>query len=245
MKVLAKVNGREITQADFDAFYHSLGQQVQSQFAGEQGKERLLDELIYQELFYSEAVDTKVEETEDFQREMVRMKDNLLKQYNIKTLIESVHVTDEEAESFYAENPQFFKSDEQVKASHILVDTVEEAQKIKGEIASGLTFADAAKQYSKCPSNAQGGDLGFFQKGQMVPEFENVAFEMVLDAISEPVQTQFGFHLIQKTGHTEAAVQGYDVVKPQIMHQLLVQKQNKAYSEKVEALKAKYTVEKI
>ncbi|MBM7562225.1 peptidylprolyl isomerase [Fusibacter tunisiensis] len=244
-KVLAKVNGREITETDFNNFFASLGQQVQAQFQGEAGMQRLLDELIYQELFYAEALESKVEETEAFQNELELMKESLLKQFNIKQLIESVSVEDSEAEAFYAENPDMFKAQPQVEASHILVDTKEEADKIAKEIGEGLAFTEAAEKYSKCPSSQQGGSLGFFQRGQMVPEFEEAAFKLNLQELSEPVQTQFGYHLIFKTAEKGAETQTLEAVMPQIKQQLLVQKQNQAYLEKVEALKSKYTIEKL
>jgi peptidyl-prolyl cis-trans isomerase C len=244
-KVLAKVNGREITEQDLNFFFQTLGQQVQSQFQGEQGKNRLLDELIYQELFYAEAIDTKLEETEAFQTELLKMKESMLKQFNIKTLVESVYVDEDEISNFYNQNLHYFEGQDQVGASHILVDSETEAQDILQEIKGGLAFADAAVKYSKCPSNQQGGDLGMFSKGQMVPEFEEATFAMAIDEISSPVKTQFGYHIIMKTGEQAGVTQPLEVVKGQINQQLLVQKQNAAYITKVEALKEKYGIEKL
>lgn len=243
-KVLAKVNGREITETDLNAFYQSLGQQVQQQFQGEQGMQRLLDELVYQELFYAEAIDNDIENSPEFQAELLRMKESMLKQFNIKTLIDSVEVAEQDAKEFYEENPSYFKTPEQIQASHILVESEEEAIKIKSEIDGGLSFEEAAAKYSSCPSSENGGDLGFFQKGQMVPEFENAAFTISPNTVSEPVQTQFGYHLILKTNHKEGGVQELPMVINQIMHQLLIQKQNEVYLNKVEELKSKYNVEK-
>lgn len=171
-KVLAKVNGRDITEQDLQAFFQTLGPQVQGQFQGEAGMQRLLDELIYQELFYAEAVDSKLEETEAFQIELNRMKESLLKQFNIKNLVEGVSVEDAEIETFYSENPHYFTSEAQVQASHILVDSEARAQEILAEIESGMAFADAAAQYSSCPSSQQGGDLGMFS--QKVKWFQNL-----------------------------------------------------------------------
>jgi len=241
--VLAKVNGREITENDLQMFYQTLGQQVQSQFQGEEGMKRLLDELVYQELFYSEAVEENIEATEAFQAELNQAKVNLLKQYNIRKLLEGIQVTDEESSAFYKENPQYFSEGEQVKASHILVESIEKANEILEEMKGDLTFEEAAKKYSTCPSNQNGGDLGFFQKGQMVPEFESVAFDMENDAVSEPVKTQFGYHIIKKTGHKQSDVKPLSEVVDQIKQQLLIQKQNASYLEKVNALKEKYTIE--
>ena len=87
----------------------------------------------------------------------------------------------------------------QVKASHLLVRTEDEAKQLREEILSGKAFEDVAAEVSLCPSGANGGDLGFFGKGQMVKEFEDAAFSMEIGEISEPVQTQFGWHLIKLT----------------------------------------------
>lgn len=87
----------------------------------------------------------------------------------------------------------------EVKASHILVETEEEAISLKEEIISGKAFEDVAAENSLCPSGANGGDLGFFGRGQMVSEFENAAFDLNVGELSEPVRTNFGWHLILVT----------------------------------------------
>ena len=86
-----------------------------------------------------------------------------------------------------------------VKASHLLVKTEEEALKLKEEIAAGKEFAQAAMEVSLCPSGQNGGDLGYFTKGQMVKEFENAAFSMEIGEVSNPIKTQVGYHLIYLT----------------------------------------------
>lgn len=87
-----------------------------------------------------------------------------------------------------------------VQASHLLVETKEQAQSLRDEILAGKDFADVASEFSLCPSGANGGDLGKFGKGQMVKEFEDACFSMEIGDISEPIQTQFGWHLIMLTG---------------------------------------------
>ncbi|MGM9994585.1 MAG: peptidylprolyl isomerase [Candidatus Avigastranaerophilus sp.] len=86
-----------------------------------------------------------------------------------------------------------------VKASHILVKTEDEALKLKEEIENGKDFAQAAMEVSLCPSGQNGGDLGYFSRGQMVKEFEDAAFNMKKGEVSNPVKTQFGYHLIYLT----------------------------------------------
>jgi peptidyl-prolyl cis-trans isomerase C len=88
----------------------------------------------------------------------------------------------------------------QVRASHLLVADEAKCQALRAEIvAETITFADAAKQNSSCPSGKQGGDLGFFGKGQMVPEFDRAAFTQPVGELSEPIKTQFGWHLLVVT----------------------------------------------
>jgi peptidyl-prolyl cis-trans isomerase C len=87
----------------------------------------------------------------------------------------------------------------EVRASHLLVGSQEEAEQCRQEIMDGSTFADVAKRVSKCPSGSKGGDLGYFTRGRMVPQFDKVAFELPVGELSEPVQTQFGWHLLTVT----------------------------------------------
>lgn len=86
---------------------------------------------------------------------------------------------------------------ERVRASHILVPTEKDAEKILAELKKGKDFAELAKKYSKCPSSKNGGDLGFFGRGQMIKEFENAAFSLNSGEISKPVKTKFGYHIIK------------------------------------------------
>ncbi len=84
-----------------------------------------------------------------------------------------------------------------VRAEHILVDTEDQAWAIKSRVTEGESFEELAKQYSKCPSKEKGGDLGYFVRGQMVPEFENAAFSTPIGGVSDPVKTRYGWHLIK------------------------------------------------
>ena len=88
-------------------------------------------------------------------------------------------------------------------ARHILVDSEEQCQSLKEEIAGGADFADLAKQHSSCPSGQKGGDLGEFGPGMMVPEFDEVVFSTDLNTVQGPVQTQFGYHLLEVIRRTE------------------------------------------
>lgn len=88
-------------------------------------------------------------------------------------------------------------------ARHLLVDTEEQCQALKAEIEGGADFADVARQHSKCPSGQNGGELGEFGRGQMVPEFDKVVFSAPINEVQGPVQTQFGYHLLEVTSRSE------------------------------------------
>lgn len=241
-KVLAKVNGREITSNDMNALMQGLGQGAM-QFNSPEGKKRLLEELVMQELLYSEAIENGYDNEDEFKAGLEQMKINILKQYAMRKLLGSIEVEDKEVEEYYEEHKDAFVDQAAVRASHILVDSKEKAEEAAEKIKNGLDFAEAAKEYSSCPSKDAGGDLGEFTRGRMVPEFENAAFEMEVGEVSEPVQTQFGYHIIKVTEKKEANKKSFDEVKEQAKAQVLAVKQNKTYLEKADELKGKYEVE--
>lgn len=155
--------------------------------------------------------------------------------------MKDIVVTEEELQAFYKENPDHFTEPESAHAKHILVDTEEKAAEIMASIEKGeVAFEDAAKEFSSCPSNAQGGDLGEFGRGQMVPEFDQVAFEAEIGKVVGPVKTQFGYHLIKVESRKETSVMAFEDVKDYIQGTLLQQKQNEAYTAKFKELEEKY-----
>lgn len=241
-KILAVVNGREITEAMFNNFKETLNPQVMQQFAGEEGEKRLLDEVINQELFYAEAVEEKIDETDEFKVHLDEVKINLMKQFKMKNLLADIQVDVEDAHKFYEENKERFMQPELAKAKHILVETEEQAKEVKAKLDGGLAFADAAAEFSSCPSKDNGGDLGEFGKGQMVPEFEEATWAATVGVVTEPVKTQFGYHLILVDEIIEPVVSSFDDVAQQIFQHLQVTKQNQIYAEKVEDLKSRYEV---
>jgi len=242
-KVLAKVNGRKITESDLEKVLSSLPQQQAMQMQGEEGKKRLLNELIAGEMFYLDAVEKELDKEEEFQNILKETKENLLQRYAVQKVMDDVDVKDEEAKEVYEQNKDKYISDEKVSAKHILVDDEEKCKEIKEEIDNGLDFSDAAAKYSSCPSSKKGGRLGEFGKGQMVPEFEEVAFNMEEGEISDPVKSQFGYHIIQLDKKVPAEQKSFNEVKEQVKQQLLQQKQFQVYNDNVQKLRGKYNVE--
>lgn len=166
--------------------------------------------------------------------------------------------TEEEAKEFYDSNPDRFKKPENVSASHILIkfdegDTDEtkvakkaQLEQIRADIVSGTnTFEEAAQAHSGCPSSAQGGALGTFGKGQMVPEFEVAAFSQEKDEIGDIVETQFGYHIIKVTDHQPESVVSFDEAKESITAYLSGQKKQKVVADYIKSLRDSATIEEL
>ncbi|MBN1124373.1 MAG: peptidylprolyl isomerase [Sedimentisphaerales bacterium] len=158
------------------------------------------------------------------------------------------------AKKFYDENQQAFQEGEQVRASHILIKTenLDEAGKaqargrieeILAKVKAGEDFATLAKENSDCPSSARGGDLDFFTKERMVPEFSDAAFQMKVGDVSDIVETKFGYHIIKVTDRKEAKIRSFEEEKNQIMEYLQKQQRQRFWDEYRNELKKNAKIE--
>ena len=173
-----------------------------------------------------------------------------------KQIAGKVEVTDKESKAFYDGNPQLFKQPEQVKASHILIKAdakADEAKKaeaqkkikeVQQKLKDGGDFSTLAKEFSEGPSNVRGGDLGYFNRGQMVKPFEDAAFTMKPNEVSDVVETRFGYHLIKVYDKKPEQVLAYADVKEKLIQHLKKQKVEKQASEYIDKLKKNAKIEK-
>jgi peptidyl-prolyl cis-trans isomerase C len=242
-KVLAIVNQSEITEKDIQRSLLRFPEETQEYYKTEEGKKQFLDQIINFELIYNYALNNDMKNDPEYIEQVQLIEKDLLIQIGVKSIMADVDITEEEIQKYYEDNSQMFKGAETVSAKHILVDTLEEMQEIKSEITAGMSFEEAAQKYSKCPSAAQGGSLGSFTKGRMVPEFEAVAFELKIHEISDPVKTQFGYHLIQVDEKEPEEMKSLEESRHMIVKNLLHQKQNEQYINTITKLKGKYEVE--
>ena len=241
LNYLAKIGDKVITNADIDSALNTLDQFQRAQFEGEEGRKRVLADLINQELFYLDAKENNLDKDAAFVEQMKLIEENMLKQYAINSLISSVTVSDDDMLKYYDENKAQFVKPESATAKHILVETEELAKEIEAKLkAKEISFEDAAVQYSNCPSNMNGGELGTFGRGQMVPEFEEAVFSIPLDVVSSPVKTQFGYHLVLVTDRQNEEQAEYEEVKEEVRNAVLFKKQSEAFLNKVEELTNKY-----
>lgn len=185
---------------------------------------------------------------------MDEWKETMRDQMRIEKLVEDIvadveEASDEEVTSFYEENKEQFRTPGNVTASHILLGFEEEdtdeqkadkkakLESIKQELDEGADFAEMAKEHSTGPSGPRGGELGSFSQGQMVPPFEKAAFAMEPGDISDVVETQFGYHLIQVTDKQEEGIQALEDVRPQLTNYLTNQKKQEKLMAHIEKLR--------
>ena len=243
-KILAKVGAQVITEKDVDEFIMALGQRGAG-YNSPEGRRAILNQLIDNKLLLLDAQRNLYEADAAFRAQLAKLKENLLINFAAEKAFASVNVTEDELKKYYDENGDKLTQGETVNASHILVATEDEATKILESITAGkVSFEDAAKQFSSCPSKDAGGNLGDFGKGQMVPEFDKVVFEMEVGEISKaPVKTQFGYHLIKLNSKSEAKKIEFAEVRDELYGMLTNEKRQKAYESKINQLKIMYPVD--
>ncbi|MGE0055848.1 MAG: peptidylprolyl isomerase [Hyphomicrobium sp.] len=222
-KVVATIDGKPITEADLAVADSEIGGDMGS-MPEDQKRMSLLEFLIDNQLFAEAAEANKLDQGPAFESRLAYLKRRALRELYFDKVIKG-SVSDEEARKLYDEQVKKLKPEEEARASHILVETEAEAKDIKEKLKNGGDFAALAKEHSKDPgSKDNGGDLGFFTRGQMVPQFEEVVFSMNKGDISDPVQTQFGWHLIKLDDKRAKAPPAFEVVKDRILQSMLLQK---------------------
>ncbi len=173
------------------------------------------------------------------------IKFNIEKNLQIKKLLEpQIEVTEEEMMTYFEENKDMFNTEEQVKASHILVDSEEKAREVKNKLSAGEDFTKLASEYSIDESNKNsGGSLGFFSRGEMVSEFEEEAFVLEIGKISEPVKTDFGYHIIRVEERKEAQEAIFEDNEDKVKDIIFDQKLPQAYNEWYQVKSQDYKIE--
>src|ERR1700704_6873522 len=212
--VLAKVNGTEIRQSDVALAEEELGPSL-AQMDPATKKDNVLSFLIDLKIVAKAAEDKKVENSEDFKRRISFTRSRLLMDSLLATEGKAA-TTDDAMKKVYEEASKQITGEQEVHARHILVETEDEAKAIKAELDKGADFAELAKKKSKDPGASDGGDLGFFNKEQLVPDFSAVAFALEPGKISDPVKSQFGWHIINVEEKRSRKAPDFDQVKAQI-----------------------------
>lgn len=242
---LAKIDGTTITQADYDREFKALPDYAQQIFTDASGREKFLNEIINKELLYKEAVKKGFDKSPEFKKKIEEFtKLTLVSELFEKEIMGKAKVSDQDIKDYYDKNKDSFVVATEIRASHILVKTEEDAQKVLARLKKGEKFEAIAKAVSLDTASAKnGGDVGFFKKGQMVPEFERAAASLKVGEISIPVKTQFGYHIIKVTDKKTGSPIEFEKVRDLISQKLSGEKQKDAFDAYVAELKKTYKVE--
>jgi peptidyl-prolyl cis-trans isomerase C len=212
--VIARVNGVNITQGDLALAEEDVGSDMQA--ASPEAKREHLISYLADIIMVTQAADKKnLADNPDFKRRLAFLRNKLLMGFGLQEETKAA-LTDEAMRQTYADAIKSVSGQEEVHARHILVETEDEAKAILEQIKGGADFAALAKEKSKDPGGADGGDLGYFTKDQMVPQFSEVAFKMYPGQLSNPIKTQFGWHIIKVEDKRTKQPPEFEKVKDQI-----------------------------
>jgi peptidyl-prolyl cis-trans isomerase C len=222
-RVIAKVNGKTITESDMKLAEAEIGSDLGS--LPDTVKRRVVAEfLIENQLFADAAEGQKLGSGASFDERMQYWRRRALRDAYFERSVRN-SVSDDEAKKFYDSRVGAAKGEEEVRARHILVDSKEKARELFELLAHGSDFAQLAKQHSKDPgSKDQGGELGFFARGQMVPQFEEVAFNLKKGEVGQPFETQFGWHIVRVDDRRQRAAPPFEAVKDRVMADMIHKK---------------------
>jgi peptidyl-prolyl cis-trans isomerase C len=219
--VVATVGGEPITEADLTFAAEDLTQELQ-QMPPDQRKPFLLRVMIDMKVMAKAGQEAGMADTPLFQQRLAYLEDRALRRAYFADAIANA-VTEEAVRAEYDKFVADFTPAEEIRASHILVPTEEEANAVKAELDGGADFATIAKEKSIDPGAANGGDLGFFGAGMMVAPFEEAAFALTdVGQISAPVQSQFGWHVIKLEEKRQSTAPAFEQVAGQLQQQLLM-----------------------
>ena len=222
-----------------------------------EAKRKQLDKMIDETLLLEEAKKRKLDQDEEIREKVDRYRSRLITERLYRDVAsERSRVGDEEIQAYYQEHKDRFQQPERIRARQILIllpasagpereaEAKKKAEEALGRIKAGEDFAEVAKQYSEGPAASRGGDLGYFSRGRMIPEFEQIAFSLKeIGDTSGLVRTKFGFHIIELTGREPAQEVALADVKDRIVRQLESAKRREIRQSLAEELRRQANVE--
>ena len=237
--VLARVNGVDIHQSDLAFAEEEIGSNM-PQMPPEQKRDYLITYLTDVVVVSQAAEKQKVDQRDDVKARLAFDRNRVLMEAMLQDAGKAAD-TDEAMHKVYDEAVKQVPAEEEVHARHILVASEDEAKAIEDQLKKGADFAELAKQKSKDPGAADGGDLGYFTKDQMVPEFADAAFKLDKGQISDPIHTQFGWHIIKVEDKRTKPTPTFDQVKAQLTNYV----EHRAQAEMVDNLRKNATIERL
>ncbi len=221
--VVAKVNGKSISEADIKLAEAEIGSDL-GNLPDATRRRVIIEYLVENQLFADAAERDKLTAAPDFDGRMQYWRRRALRDAYFDKSVKGA-VAEAEAKKYYDEQVAQIKPEEEIKARHILVETEDRAKEIFEKIAHGADFGQMAKEHSKDPGTKdEGGTLGYFARGQMVPQFEEAAFKLGKGDTSQPIQTQFGWHLIQVEDRREKKPPEFAAIKDRLIASMIHKK---------------------
>jgi peptidyl-prolyl cis-trans isomerase C len=237
--VVARVNGADVKASDVAIAEEDIGANL-AQMPPEGRQEYLTTYVTDMMLVAKVAEARKLADSDDFKRRLAYFRNKILMDMLLQSEAKAA-TSDAAMHQLYDEAAKQMAGQQEVRARHILVKTEDEAKAIVAELKNGGDFAELAKQKSTDPGAADGGDLGYFPKEEMVPEFAEAAFKLEKGQISEPVHTRFGWHVIKVEDKRERQVPAFDQVRDQLATHLV----RKAQAELITKLRADSKIERL
>lgn len=240
-KILATVGNKFITLHDFKQKLSKLPSYYQGM--AEKNKKTLFEDMIVESLFLEDAVRKGIDRDREVRDILNEARKKIIIAKFVKTEVDDkIKISEEEMKKYYEEHKDEFRKPEMWRASHILVASEGEAKDVQAALAGGKSFEDLAREKSIDATASRGGDVGYFRKGQVVPEFENACFELKVGGTSPIVHTQFGYHIIKLTDKKPETVRPFEEAKPMLENELKIKKRNDLFDKLVIDLKDKYRV---
>lgn len=241
--VVASVNGEAIRLADLTKSLQQIPKESQVDTRSSIGRRAVLDSLVNQKLLWQEAEKAGIPERQAI-KDWVKAQEEqvILNQLVYEKFGQRLTASDEETEKYYEANKDSLVVPERRHVRHIVVETEEEAKEIREKLESGGDFEKLAEEESLEDWKAKGGDLGFIEQRSIIPEFGEVAFSLKVDELSEPVKTQFGYHIIQVKEIQEPRQLELDELRDEIKRVILQQKRNALLSNWISQLRAESNI---
>ena len=240
-KILATVANKFITLKEYKNKLARLPSYYQGVAA--RNKRALLDDIIVESLLLEDAVRKNVDRDSEVREIIEEARRKIIIAKYVKLEVDDkIGVSGEEVSRFYEENKESFKRPGMWRAAHILLPDEKTAKEVSAQLAAGGDFDELAKEKSIDATASRGGDVGYFKKGQVVPEFEDACFKLKVGETSGIVRTQFGYHIIKLKDKKEEAVESLEEARSAIENELRLKKRNEVFDRKVMELKNKYRV---
>lgn len=228
----AQESSVQVTQKEKDKYFNQQVEQIKQQ------------NNLTQEEFEKVLQQQGIPSVEEYKERFLENSNILVNKFLQTEVYSDINISKEEAKKYYENNKEQFKQNKRVDVSHILVEDAETAQKLKTEIENGKEFATVAKNNSIDQQSAnKGGRLGYLEKGKVIPQFEEAAFNLKVGEVSDVIQTQNGYHILTVNDIKEASQKSFEEVRDQIDKTLTNQKSNNKYQEYVQDLKDEANVE--